>query len=464
MEEPTDLAAELQRLQQRWDTTTERPESPRSTMDVIEYGLGDQQRAEVYLNRLLCYLLDPAQPHQLGTDFLTALLAGLPTAAAFNEDTYDLTDVRVNQQVPVWETGDDDRDDDATPGYLDLVLDVPHEWCLLVELKFSAPETGTEFYCNAAQIGEHSVADYGSGQYHVYLHQDDRPEATGECFVNWTWQAFVDDVLEPFLATHTPRYPQRTVAQLYDLRDDINRIAGMSDQSDIDHEKVELYLDHAEAITDVTETFDSEWAAYSTRWGEAMQGSLDHEQVIVTDFDDGIPVVSIDRGSASPEQWYLNNSGGDWQHVFKHGWRRREHEPVVLTRRADDRNDVRIGFYHRMEDNRPLAVTENDLRFNFRCMGSNPSAFTEIYKDHFDAHRSEIETHLESTKATITDDKLTLITGTYPIDVDGHETFFDAYTAALNTAFTELVIDQPELIALFTDLFDESIAEYRDDS
>lgn len=117
-----------------------------------------------------------------------------------------------------------------------------------------------------------------------------------------------------------------------------------------------------------------------------------------------------------------------------------------------------------MEDNRELAITEHTLRFNFRCMGSNPSEFTALYKDQFDAHRNEIEELLAPTRARITGNQLTLITSTYPIDVDAHDTFFEAYTAALNEAFTELVVERPELIERFSSLFDAAIEEYRSDS
>jgi len=132
-ESDPDFETELDRLRQRWRAITETPEKPRSTMDVIEYGLGDQQRAEVYINRLLCYLLDPTNPHGMAEDFLTVFLDSLPESLQFDEDTYDLQSVRVNQQVPV--------EDDSSTGYADLVLDVPEEWVLLVELKFSATET-----------------------------------------------------------------------------------------------------------------------------------------------------------------------------------------------------------------------------------------------------------------------------------------------------------------------------------
>jgi hypothetical protein len=149
----TELAADLKRLHRRWEDSTDVSEQPRSTIDIIEYGLGKQQRAEVYLNRLLCYLPDPEQPHRIGTVFFDAFLSGLPEAAHFDEDTYDPSDVQVSQQVPVWGKSSTERDDDATPGYLDLLLEVLNEWVLLVGLKFSAKETGTEFYCNASLNG-----------------------------------------------------------------------------------------------------------------------------------------------------------------------------------------------------------------------------------------------------------------------------------------------------------------------
>jgi hypothetical protein len=407
-------------------------------------------------------LLDPERPHGMGTDFLEAFLASLPDSAEFDEDTYDLSDVQVKQQVPVWNDPTSEREEDATPGYLDLLLDIPNEWFLLVELKFSAEETGTEFYCTASQFGERLVEEYESGQYYVYLHQSDRPQSRGECFANWTWETLVDDLLEPFLAENTPRYPQRTVAQLHDLNDDIRNVAGMTDQPESEREKIELYLEHVDAITDVTETFDREWSAYSERWGRDMQESLDHNRVSpAADTEDGHPAVTVDREGGDSERWILRDSGGDWQHVFKHGWRQREESSEILEARAEDRNDLRIGFYHRMEDNRETAIRDQELRFNFRCMGSNPTEFTDIYKRRFEEQQSEIDQLLESTKAVTTGNKLTLVRGTYPFNSSKQVSLFEAYTTALNEAFTELVVENPELIQLFGELFENSISEYR---
>lgn len=459
-----DQAEELHLLQRKWEGLTDVPERPRSTMDVIEYGLGKQRRAEVYVNRLLCYLLDPNQPHRLESDFLETFLERLPEACGFDEDTFDLSDIRVSQQLPVWADPAHERDDEASPGYLDLLLEVPNEWFLLIELKFSAAETGTDFYCTASQIGERLVSDYESGQYYLYLHQANQPKARGECFVNWSWQAFVDDVLDEFIAENAPRYPQRTATQLHDLRDDIRHIAGMSEQSESDRQKVALYVEHADAIADVTSTFEDKWEDYSTRWGRAMEDSLQHPAVSpASDPNEEFTTLDVQREDGDDERWILFDSGGDWQHVFKHGWRRREESDETLVHRADDTNDLRIGFYHRMGSgsNRETAVRDRTLRFNFRCMGSNPTEFNSIFETHFNERKGTIEELLGGTNAETTGEKLTSIRGTYPIDLEGHEDIFAAYTAALNEAFIDLVVERPGLIELLSEEFESSIRDYR---
>lgn len=172
-------------LRRRWKSITEIPAQPRSVMSVIEYGLGKQRRAEVYVNRLLRYFLDSDEPHGMGTDFMQAFLKGLPSECEFREDLYELSAVEVDEQVSIKQLnpkadGVDNR------GLLDLLIEVRGEWFLLVELKFSAEETGTTFYCNADTIGGRPKTDYESGEYYLYLHQADEPEASGSCFVNWT--------------------------------------------------------------------------------------------------------------------------------------------------------------------------------------------------------------------------------------------------------------------------------------
>lgn len=448
------LEARLERLEQTWSSITETPEKPQSTMSVIEYGLGKQQRAEVYVNRLLCYLLEPENPHGMGTEFLEVFLQRLPDTLEFDEDTYDLSNVRVDEQVPTG-YGDERK-------YPDLVIDSPGEWMLLIELKFSADETGTEFYAQASRIGDQRVADYESGQYYVYLHQHDEPTATSGAFVNWSWQSFVADVLDEVITESAPRYPQRTAAQLHELRDDLRNITSMSDEQTADQEKIELFIEHADAIEDVRSTFDDAWESYSERWGRRLANQLDRSDAIEVhgQFENEYPEVVIPRSETDDERWILRNSGGDWQHLHKYGWYRHAETQERLTSRAADRNDLRIGFYHRMGKHRNAAVQDHQLQFKFRNMGSNPSEFKDIYSATFDANEDRIEALLSGTNGSLTGNKLTKITATYDIPVSTSDGFFAAYTTALHEAFVDLVVEAPELIQVLDETFNEAVREF----
>jgi hypothetical protein len=449
-----DLSVSLERLERKWNSITETPEKPQSTMDIIEYGLGKQQRAEVYVNRLLCYLLDPENPHGMDADFLKLFLQRLPDTLGFDEDTYDLSNVRVDEQVTA--------EDSDSRKYPDLVLDIPGEWFLLIELKFSAAETGTEFYAQASRIGDQRVEDYESGQYYVYLHQHDEPTASSDAFTNWTWRSFVDDVLDEIITESAPRYPQRTAAQLHELRDDLTNITNMSDEQTADQEKIELFIEHADAIEDVSSTFDDAWESYSERWGGRLAERLggDDRIGVHSQLGNEYPEVVVSRADTEDERWILRDNGGDWQHLHKFGWYKHEETLKSLTTRASDNNDLRIGFYHRMGKHRDAAVRNHQLHFKFRNMGSNPGEFKDIYSARFDAETDRIGELLSGTNGTLTGNKLTKITATYDIPVSNSDGFFDAYTTALHDAFVDFIVDTPELIQILSETFDEAVDEY----
>ncbi|MFC7188254.1 PD-(D/E)XK nuclease family protein [Halorubrum yunnanense] len=452
------LTADLQTLDREWRSIISSPAEPRSTMNVIEYGLGEQRRAEVYVNRLMRYLLDPAEPHGMGTDFLYAFLQGLPATTEFDEDTLELSDVRVKEQVPI----DDREDPDASTGYADLVLDIPNEWFLLVELKFSAKETGTEFYSRATHVDGVAVRDYGSGQYYLFLHQHDGPQASSDTFANQSWRTFVSEVLDDFLTENALRYPQRTTTQLHDLRDDLQSITNMTTHSAADQEKIALYLEHIDAIEDVQAAFDDAWESYATGWGRDVAQQLTDTEPEVNRLDgEYFPEVSVSRPDRDDERWILRANGGDWQHVFKYGWYRHETSLEKLADRAEDSNDLRIGFYHRMGRNRDLATRDHKLKFSFRNMGSNPAVFRDIYAEEFYDRRNEFEELLADTAGLVTGNKLTLIEATYDIPADSHEDYFDAYTAALHEAFVDLVCTERDLIQLMGATFERAVAKYQ---
>lgn len=255
----SDLKDELWDIEQKWERITDVPEPPRSLMNIVEYGLGSNKRAEEYINRLLRYFLDPEEPHGLQREFLRAFLEGLPDECDFDEDIHDISDTDVDEQVFVRLTADENPDGETErAGRVDLVIETPGEWFLLVEIKFWAGENGvdseglsqTEFYYEVSEREEPWKNEYES-RYHLYMHPSTESEAVEDAFANWTWESFLSDVFEEFIWANSPRYPLRTVAQLREFSDDVQEITGMSDQQASEREQVELYLDHYDAIEGV---------------------------------------------------------------------------------------------------------------------------------------------------------------------------------------------------------------------
>jgi hypothetical protein len=345
-------------------------------MNVIEYSLGSQQKAEVYVNRLFAYFLDPKQPHGMDAEFLRAFLNGLSDSCEFEEDIHGLSNVVVDDQVRLTEQIDGET---KSSGFVDIAVQVPNEWFLLVELKFSAKDTQTEFYRqDVTHIENTPKTDYESGTYYLYLHQADRPDANDPEFSNWTWRGFLDTVLTDFIVENAPRYPQRTVVQLYEFTDDIRSITGMSDTTDNVDEKIELYLNHYKAIADVTATFENQWESFSHNWPtrlanqliSAGHGSIQSEDDYQVQFECPSDVVG---------SWWFRATSSDWGMIFKQGWWRHTDDLTnTLRGRPDDRNDARIGFHHRLENDREKAIRDRTLTLYFRNMGANDQSFTQL--------------------------------------------------------------------------------------
>jgi len=103
------MEADLVEVELRWEAITEVPEAPQTLMSGIEYSLGNQRKAEEYVNRLLRYLLDPTAPHGMDREPLRAFLETLPESCEFEEDTHCLSKIAVDEQLPITlnETGPD---------------------------------------------------------------------------------------------------------------------------------------------------------------------------------------------------------------------------------------------------------------------------------------------------------------------------------------------------------------------
>lgn len=458
------LSEELETLHRRWERITAVPESPRTLMSVIEYSLGSQRKAEVYVNRILKYLLDPEEPHGMGSALLRALLDGLPAECGFQEDTYDLSDVVVDEQVRVTK---EEGGTEVTSGVVDLLIEVPNEWFLIIELKFAAEDTQTEFYYrDATHVGGASKESYESSTYYLYLRPHDRPTANEPEFANWTWKEFCRDVLEPFIVDNASRFPQRTVAQLHEFNDDIANITGMTEQRETEEEKIALYLDHYDAVTDVTDAFDEAWEQFTDEWGTKLGSALEEDgRGSASSLSEDVTQFELQRAGGEVERWNFRASSSDWGMIFKDGWWRHVDElGGTIRERPDDRNDVRIGFHHRLGRNRDVAIGERTLKLYFRNMGANDQRFIDVFSERFDDNERRVADALPG-RATITGNKKDKFVVSYDIDAADRD-FFTGYVDALEAAYVDLVGDNEELVSVIDTIFTESLAavyDYHDD-
>lgn len=486
-----DFSPTLREVSDEWKELTSSPDPPRSMMNVIEYGLGEMRRGEVYMTRFLRYLMDPSEPHGLETEFLKVFLDGFASRFEFEEPTYDLSNVRVRNEVWTRHRGETESDlvdtthhseeSEATDtsGRIDLVVDEPGDWFFLIELKFSAEENNlagsglsqTEFYRAATHIGETPKTDYEGNGYYAFLHMEGTNPARSSEFANWTWEDMTRDVLEPFITKIGPTIPHRTLVHLTDLRDDIKNFTGMTPDESQTYEKAELYLEHYPILNDLHKSFEAQWQAFTDQWNADLAQML--EDVIDRSYEveEGIIAVSLDD-SPIDSTWYLRAKHKDWQQIYKNGWYKPEHqeqwvagELEHLHDKAPDHNTFRIFFHHRMDTHRDTAIEDNTLIFTFRKAGANPTPFHGTFAEAFDDRQQELLDHLPDSVEWL-GQKSDQFEVQYDIPDPDPETesapddFFEAYTAALRTAFIDLIVERPELISTITEIYTDAIEEH----
>jgi hypothetical protein len=96
-------------------------------------------------------------------------------------------------------------------------------------------------------------------------------------------------------------------------------------------------------------------------------------------------------------------------------------------------------------------------------MKADDDAFIGSFNDRFRRRRGDIARNLpeRAQLESITDTRRNLIAATYDITPEEHPDFFEAYLAALQQGFEELVIDNEALIALIDEAQESTLDLYR---
>jgi hypothetical protein len=278
-------------------------------------------------------------------------------------------------------------------------------------------------------------------------------------------------VLGPFIADIGPTLPHRTLVHLHELRDDIETFTDMSPDDSHANEKVELYLEHYPTLNELHQEFEERWADFSDHWNTRVASVLDDEIASFHTVEEGI--VAIDTGRTDADgTWFLQAKKKDWQPIYREGWFKPADEEQwesgdldPLREKSSEYDTFRILYNHRMKRHRDVAIEDGILNVTFRNARANPKPFHDIFSDAFDAREAEISTLLPQGAEMLgqKSDQFRVrfdIPDPDPEDESAPDDFFDAYTETVGDAFRELVLENPELTEILTEIYTESIDEH----
>ncbi|QAU14475.1 hypothetical protein EKH57_17475 (plasmid) [Halorubrum sp. BOL3-1] len=256
---------------------------PATTLEII----GETKR-ERYWEDLLVYFLIPDEPHGFGTDVMSAFLKALSEhgGTSFSPRRHNLEQVEVESQVP------------TSNGPFDILLWNEDEWYIVIELKVSATETGsqTKRYAQASKLGDLRVTPYEGDKEYVYLTPRSTASSTSERFDDVSWEHIIP-YFEEVLTTGHGHYPLKSHAQFADYLDTIRQTLNMDDFTTISKE-TKLYTEYAETIDRLVEAYESDKAEIFNQLQTTFFNEL----------------------AGSKEEWSINNRPSRYINFAKKGW------------------------------------------------------------------------------------------------------------------------------------------------
>ncbi|WP_161945948.1 PD-(D/E)XK nuclease family protein [Halalkaliarchaeum desulfuricum] len=440
----------LQELVQRLNRLPETDEPPPTTLQIL-----GRNHQEQDWQRLLFHFLSPKEGHGLNHALLEHLLSSLSDRddLDYTFSRLDLQDIKIETEVV---TSNDTRPD--------AVLWLPGDWFICWELKLWASETHeqTRAYIDASSFPAIDLSKDDvpvDNRYYIYLAPESAspPEANEFVQISWEWIA---SELQAFLAKSQGGYPARTTAQLEDFISTIQQELTMTEHQENQQEKAQLYFDYYDELQDVQSAFENQWDDFTDNWGLRLAGELDGVEIVeIPDLPDNHVGIELNPDSEDSDRWIFRQ-GSSWAGIAKEQWRRRRTDNhVVIYGAPDDDNYAHITLYHRLEKNRKKAIQNGILELTLWHGNSSDNQFYKLVNERVSNKIDERGYELPPT-VDLTSRTGNILTATYNIPIAEHDDFFDAYTAGLGGAFVDLVVENPELITIITEAFEESLDEY----
>ena len=446
---PERLRNQLSGFSQQLTLLPDVEKPPKSTLHILR-----KAHREQAWQRLLFYFLSPDESHGLDAAMLEHLLSSL--AERHNLELpfsyFDLENIRVETEVNL-----------SNRRRTDAVIWLADEWFICWELKVYSSEGGhqTEAYAEAGSF--ESISQQKSEferNHYLYLAPENAAPPSSDEFVAVSWE-WVAAEIQSFIQDGYGQYPARTTAQLEDFIAAINRELTMTKYQEHEQEKAQLYLDYYDEISEVRKAFDSRWDDFIDNWGLRLAQSLDRAEIIESpDLSEKFVVVDCEIRPDEDERWVYLQGNAKWAGIRKHGWKRIRDDLSKVYRSEEGREDIRITLYHRPELNRELAIRERTLELQLWHGTGHPEGFNESFRDSLHSKIEESNSTLPSS-VSLQGSSGNPLTASYDISFGEHEDFFDAYVAALNDAFHDLVIDHRDFVRIIDETFENTLETFR---
>lgn len=231
-------------------------------------------------------------------------------------------------------------------------------------------------------------------------------------------------------------------------------------------EKRMLHEVYKNKIENLKTSFNKELNDFKDSWGEQLKQRLVHDsglaitETSIPELSDEKTAVKIELKNGQTEQWFFyGDNTVTWAGMTKVGWWRDDETWEKNYERDEDNGDRRIQFYHHFDRKRKLLLN-NKLNLSLERGNGNPND-REFANSMRDSYSNNPEMYPRNTVVNKTGDESRYAPLKFPrkIPVESHETFFDAYIAALSDGFVELVTSRK----MITDA-EDNIKEVREEA
>jgi hypothetical protein len=440
------LNRKLVQLRDELNLLPEATEPPSTTLHIIR---NNQQEQD--WQRLFFHYLSPKEPHGLGHTLLEHILSALSDRddLGFTFSRFDLPEIQNEQEVLI----PNGRQPDA-------VTWASEDWFICWELKIDASEgeNQTQDYADADEFQSIDLAKDdvpADDHYYIYLAPDEADPPDSDAFVPVSWK-WIASELQSFLSESQGEYPARTTTQLETFIGTIRSELTMTDYQENQQEKVELYLDYYDEISDVQRAFEEQWEEFINTWGNKLAQTLDTATISDDpDVPDKYVSIELTMGNDESRLWTLRQGHANWGWMFPRQWWTKldENQPIF----DNESPMARVGFLHQPGRNREDALRDHELMFYLRNAPTANDDFHEGFHTRFN-NDSNVSDELPP-KTTRPELEQNVLKSSYEINSNDRDDFFESYIAALARAIDEHIVSNPELVNEIDKIYQQTIEE-----